>query len=76
MMSGTDDDIPVTDHAVVRYLERVRGVDILRIRKAICPPDVKNMALAMGKGDYPVKNKFYSRVVNNKIVTVIPIKNK
>jgi hypothetical protein len=76
MMSGTADDITVTDHAVVRYLERVRGVDILRIRKAICPPDVKNMALAMGKGDYPVKNKFHSRVVNNKIVTVIPIKNK
>lgn len=73
-MPSQNDTIPVTDHAVIRYLERVKNVNIKRIKRKIGNREVTNFAKLLGEGDYPVNNEFKARVVNKKVVTVIPIK--
>lgn len=46
--------VRVTDHAVVRYLQRVYGLDVEAIRAEILPPDVAAMAARQGPGEYDV----------------------
>lgn len=58
----------ITDHAVIRYLERVRGVDIDAVRREIR----SNVALAT---DYPgatgiLKDGFRYVLANSAVVTI------
>lgn len=60
----------VTDHAVVRYLERVRGVDVAAIRRQI----EETVRLA---APYPGASAVYSggfefRIADGAVVTVHP----
>lgn len=60
----------VSDHAVVRYLERVKGMDIASIRKEILPDNVKQ-ATIMGNGYYPVNGTHKVRVKDGVVITVL-----
>lgn len=60
----------ITDHAIVRYLERVQGVDIRAVRREIAC----RVALAE---DHPgasgvVSEGFRYKIVGDRVVTVIP----
>jgi len=60
----------VTDHAVLRYLERVKGVDVESIRehiKAICLPALKVGALSVSAEG--ARFEF----TNGVVTTVIPL---
>ena len=59
----------VTDHAVIRYLERVKGIDIERIRKEIETPTVR-AALRIGASGVRSKGVQYV-IKGGKIVTVL-----
>lgn len=63
--------IEVTDHAVVRYAQRVMDLDIDAIRAKILTDDVKNQINAMGSGKYPIGNGFKAVCCGEKIVSVI-----
>lgn len=65
--------IPVTDHAIVRYFERIEGRDIDQIKKEINNPDLIEQFEVLGNGDYPVKNKYYARIRHKKVVTILPV---
>lgn len=66
------DDIDVSDHAVVRYLERVQGWDIEALKATIVPPEIRALAEKMGNGAYPVAGgKYKVRVQGGVVVTVI-----
>lgn len=61
--------IPVTDHAIVRYLERCKGVDVEAIRAhiwKICEPGVRMGATCIRAEN--VKFEF----ANGTVVTVTP----
>jgi hypothetical protein len=60
----------VTDHAVVRYLERVAGMDIAAIRRAILPADVEAQVRVLGDGRYPVGETHAAIVRDGVVVTV------
>lgn len=63
--------IKVTDHAIVRYLERAGGLDIDRIKKRILSKETENLVKTLGNGKYPLnKNKLVAVVENNIVVTV------
>ena len=65
--------VEVSDHAVLRYLERVGGVDIEGIRERLVPEHVKEQIKTVGAGKFPV-NGSYVLVVNgpnNAVVTVL-----
>lgn len=44
----------VSDHAVVRYLERVRGINIDELRAEICPSQSAEAAAVIGLGEISV----------------------
>lgn len=61
-------EIKVTDHAVIRYLERVKGIDIQKIRKDICSTPQKQLK-KLGDGEYPM-NGHKIVVKNGTVITV------
>lgn len=60
----------ISDHAVVRYLERVKGMDIAAIKKEILPDDVAAKTKIGGNGYYPVNGQHKVRVKNGTVITV------
>lgn len=66
-------DMTVSDHAIVRYCERVLGMDIDDIRADILAEKfgVVAKSKALGNGKYPIRNGRRAVVQNNSVVTVI-----
>lgn len=67
--SFIEKEIIVTEHAVLRYLERVMGFDMALVSKSILTDDVKLMISKMGDGKYPIDGAKII-VKNNTIVSV------
>jgi len=67
--------LDVTCHALVRFFERVSGLDIDNCKKMVLPENVRKQIEALGDGTYPVSNdqnnSFRVVVENNQVVTVI-----
>lgn len=64
-------EVKVTEHAIIRYFERVLGVDINEVQGQILTNEVHSLIKNMGgNGTYPNKN-FKVIVKNNCIVTVV-----
>jgi hypothetical protein len=59
---------PVTDHAVIRYLERVQGVDIEAIRREI--GRVADKGIEAGAGGV-ISGGFVYRIAAGVVVTVL-----
>jgi len=63
-------DIVITEHAILRYLERVQKIDIENVKNEILSPVIKKQLLQLNNCKYPVKD-FFILVKDNKIVTVL-----
>jgi len=63
-------ELIVTEHAMLRYLQRVRGVDLTEVAAAIFPSKVRDQVAELGDGLYPVDG-FKVRVKGGVVVTVI-----
>lgn len=71
-MSSVNDIEPmVSDRAVVRYLERVVGVDVEALRREILHLNERVAVGELGDGKYPLGNGFRAVVKNNVVVTVL-----
>lgn len=55
-LKGVDGEIYVTDHAVLRYIERVVGIDIENMKKMMVPEHVRKNINQFGDGYYQVEN--------------------
>jgi len=67
-------EVVVTDHAVLRYLERVHGIDVEAYRKNLVPERVHAQMTMLGAGKFPVtqNEEQYTLVVRDrKVITVI-----
>lgn len=65
----------VTDHAIVRYINHMMGLDVEQFRTKITEdPDLLVMVNRLGDGIYPVRNEHRVVVRNRKVVTVQPKK--
>ena len=63
--------VQVTDHAIVRYLERIQGIDIKKVHKAILTRAVRAIG---GKGlncMVPTDNGARVVIKNYRVVTVL-----
>lgn len=64
--------ITVTEHAILRYQERVQKVDTQKIKEEPLSPDILQMIATLGgSGKYPHKNGYHVIVKNNVVVSVI-----
>ena len=64
-------DITISDHAIVRYLERVYKIDMEQIKKEILPDNVQETIKGLGNGTYPIGNDLKIKVKNNNVLTVL-----
>ena len=64
------DELKVTEHAIVRYFERVKGFDIEQIESEILSEKVRGFVEKLGgNGTYP--NDGHQVVMKNKVVITI-----
>lgn len=63
----------ISEHALLRYLERVQGIDLTAITSEILTPSLLELIDRLGtSGQYPVKEKGFSvKLKNNVVVTII-----
>lgn len=53
-LKGSHETIIISEHAIIRYLERVYGLDLEKIRQEILPPPIAIQAKTIGNGRYGV----------------------
>jgi archaellum component FlaC len=63
-------DVIVTEHAILRYVERCMGFNLDQIRNEILTDSLKASIKAMGNGKYPVADGCKAIVKNNTIITI------
>jgi hypothetical protein len=66
----------VSEHAILRYLERVKGIDLDQVKKEIAPEHILGRIRAMGAGEYPVGGTHTLKVTDSTIVTVLTKEEK
>lgn len=62
----------VTEHAMLRYFERVHGFNLEQIKKDILTPEVTKMIKEFKSGKFPVDNGYKFKVVS-KDKTIVTI---
>jgi hypothetical protein len=68
-------DIKITEHAILRYIERVLGINIEQIEKSILEELDLETIEKIGNGTYPVRD-FNVVIKENFIITVIKNEDK
>lgn len=63
-------DIIVSEHAIIRYLERVRGFDMEDVRREMIMPSIEPQIKTFRSGTFPGP-RCKLRVKNNVVMTVI-----
>lgn len=63
-------DVVFSEHAMLRYLERIEFVNMQRVYDRVMTPELVAKIQTLGTGFYPVDN-FYVRTRENTIVTVL-----
>jgi len=64
-------NVVVSEHAIVRYMERVMGVDIQEIRDKILSDKFVKMVKELGNANYPIDGTTKKAVVKDNIVITI-----
>lgn len=65
----------VTDHALLRYLERVRGIDMEEVKQAILTPQVREWLHLFPEGNFPLDDGQHKVVIRDgAVLTVKPNK--
>jgi predicted nuclease with TOPRIM domain len=62
-------DLVVSEHAIIRYIERVQGLDLKEIRNEILTDKIKKQYSTVGNGTFPNDN-FNVIIKNGTVVTV------
>lgn len=69
-----NDVLDVTDHAIVRYLERIMGMDMQMVKEAILSDELRKVHKTIGDGKYtiPIENEDNCTVViqGGRVVTL------
>lgn len=66
----TKNGIEVSDHSIVRYLERVYKLNLSDIKSEIIPKDLESKMLINGNGTYKINGVKYV-VKDYKLITII-----
>lgn len=66
-------ELIISDHAVLRYLERVKEIDVEEIKKEIITPQIKNIITTLGtsSGTYPSGTGYSVVFKKNTAVTIL-----
>lgn len=71
-IKNNNKNIIISDHAIVRYVERVIGINLEEIESKICPEATRSQIRAFGSGSYQVNsNEFTIKIKDNVVITLI-----
>ena len=64
--------LQATEHSMLRFLERVKGLDLREVEKEMLsdPKLIEAINTLGGNGTFPYKNQFQFVIRNNSIITV------
>ena len=62
-------DVNISIHAILRYFERVVGLDIKEIEEKILPDNIRDLVAELGDGKY--QNGDFTVVVKNGVVATV-----
>ena len=69
---SSDKELKVSEHAIIRYLERVKGVNIEEIESEILSDRIKGFIDRLGEnGTYPHENGYSLVIKNFTVVSVL-----
>ena len=69
--------IIVSEHAMLRYIERVLGINLKEIEKRILTDEVKEQYKIVGNGRFPINDEFRALIRDHVVVTITGVeKNK
>lgn len=74
-LQETAEEPLISDHAIIRYLERVKGFDIEAIKKEMMPDKLRNVIGTLNSGKFPT-GEFTAVVRDKLVVTVVTPKNQ
>jgi chromosome segregation ATPase len=63
-------NIDVSEHAIIRYLERIKNLNIEEIKREIITSNIKNQYEILGDGIYP-NNDFNVVIKNSNVITIL-----
>ena len=63
--------LQITDHALVRYLERQTGINIQAVRDEILTQKLLDAYKHIGDGELPINDKVRAVVKNGTIITIL-----
>lgn len=63
-------EVILTEHAILRYLERVKGVNMEDVKDTILDDDTKSKIEVLGSGKFP-KEGYTLVVKNNTIISIV-----
>ncbi len=69
-LSAASDSLIVSEHAIIRYLQRVYALDLEKITQEIVPPTLSKEIKELGSGTYKCEG-FAIKVVDGVVVTVL-----
>lgn len=62
--------LPVSDHALIRYMERIMGLDLENLRSEISNVNVSAYK-QLGDGNYPIHNVKARAVIKDGIIVTV-----
>lgn len=68
--------IIVSEHAMLRYIERVLGIDLKEIERRILTDEVKEQYKIVGNGRFPINDEFRALIRDNVVVTITGVEKK
>lgn len=67
-----NNEFRVSEHAIIRYFERVKGIDIEEVQKEILNEKIKDMTKTIGcNGTFP--NNGFSVIIKDSTVTTVVV---
>jgi len=65
------DELIISEHALLRYLERVYKLDLSKLTKEIVPDALTTTIKELGNGEYHTEEGYSVKVVDNVVVTIL-----
>jgi hypothetical protein len=64
-------ELHISDHALVRFLERVHGIDMESVKASILTPQLIKLYKMFGDGEFPIGDDTTRVVIENATVKTI-----
>lgn len=69
-IQNSNKEIIISEHAMLRYIERIKGINLDEIKTEILTPQLLSTVKTMGNGKFPSGNGFRAVVKDNTIITI------